>query len=374
MKNRAETSWLVQRRRNVWKVVSYCAVLALVLGACGGEPASTTIGSDGAASTTAGSGDTTSTPTGDSPFDAPVDIEAAKAEGKVFFYSSEREESLRALVSGFKEKYGIEAEYYYAPSTALLERIRAELSAGAVQADVLLTVDTLIPEVEPHLAAYSPAEASALDESFRLPKATTVRVYAGALIWNTDRVSEPPTGWEDLLRPELKGQIGLIDANQTVMGVEQLEVLEGEFGDDFITDLVAQEPLVDKTGIAIAQDVGAGVLAMGVTYDYAVFGLSDAPVAAIIPEPTFLGASQIGIFESSTRPEAAKLFVEFAISAEGQELINGANHSIAVHPDAKVTDAHSLTDLPTIFPSDVAELMARMSDVVARFNQLFGAK
>jgi iron(III) transport system substrate-binding protein len=68
-------------------------------------------------------------------------VEAGKKEGKVTVYGSLETDSAEAVFKVFRQKTGIELEYWRASSTKVMDRALTEYRAGKPGFDVILTND-----------------------------------------------------------------------------------------------------------------------------------------------------------------------------------------------------------------------------------------
>ena len=68
-------------------------------------------------------------------------IEAGKKEGKAVVYGSLESDSAAAIFAEFKKKTGIEAEYWRASATKVMDRALSEYRAGRPLFDIILTND-----------------------------------------------------------------------------------------------------------------------------------------------------------------------------------------------------------------------------------------
>src|SRR5229473_4113389 len=67
----------------------------------------------------------------------PVDVAAAKKEGRVIVYGSVVPQAMEELHKTFEKKYDIKVEYWRGSSTAVAERAQAEWRAGRPAFDVV---------------------------------------------------------------------------------------------------------------------------------------------------------------------------------------------------------------------------------------------
>ena len=152
-----------------------------------------------------------------------------------------------------------------------------------------------------------------------------------ALETNTAAVKNPPKNWEDLLKPEYKGQIALsgppTTSNQAQQSIFAAALANGgslddaQAGLDFfkkLNDAGNFVPVVAKPG-TIAQGATPIVLA----WDYLAFGDRDTfngnpPIEVTYPSPTIASLYVQGISAYAPHPNCAKLWMEILHSDEGQ--------------------------------------------------------
>jgi iron(III) transport system substrate-binding protein len=146
-------------------------------------------------------------------------------------------------------------------------------------------------------------------------------------MWNTTLVSQPITEFEDFLRPELgNGQIGMLEGRVSNAQSAYWEYMREVAGPEFWEELAAQEPVFFPSAVPLAQAVGAGEVAAAGFMFYAPFGeleSSGAPVEFQMAEPTLGTGIYAGALGWSHHPNAARVFLEFVMSAEGQALLHG---------------------------------------------------
>ena len=85
--------------------------------------------------------------------------------------------------------------------------------------------------------------------------------------------------------------------------------------------------------------------------------------------PTITAINAIGIPEKSPHPNAAKLFVDFALSNEGQSLLRGLRR-IPARPEV-LPDPPTLTKGLKLYPARPEGMIESYNDTVARFNEIF---
>lgn len=276
----------------------------------------------------------------------PKIIEAAKKEGSVSLYSSASTGPSNALAEAFRKKYDINVSVYRAGSADVATRVKAEESAGRTQADALIIEEPALSLLAPFLANYDSPERKAIDAAYRLPNSTLIRMYMSQLGWNTNVVKPgaAPGDWKDLLDPKWKGRFGSLDPHVTATTLAWQVMVERLYGPSFLPAFGANKPKLYASTNAMSQAIVSGEIDLGITNSFGVIQMADtgAPIAGVIPKNTVLFGGNIAVFAKAPRPNAARLFCDFACSAEGQTIVNVAGATIPTHPDAKAPKAGSL--------------------------------
>jgi ABC-type Fe3+ transport system substrate-binding protein len=109
--------------------------------------------------------------------------------------------------------------------------------------------------------------------------------------------------------------------------------VEKLYGPSFLPAFGANRPKLYASTNAMSQAIVSGEIDLGITNSFGVIQMADtgAPIAGVIPKNTVLFGGNIADFSKAPRPNGARLFCDFACSAEGQTLINVAGATI---PDA----------------------------------------
>jgi len=279
----------------------------------------------------------------------PKVIEAARKEGSVSLYSSASTGPSNATAEAFRKKYGINVSVYRAGSADVATRVQAEESAGRPQADALIIEEPALSLLVPYLASYDSPERAAIGAVYKTPTATLIRMYMSQLGWNTNVVKggAAPGDWKDLLDPKWKGRFGSLDPHVTATTLAWQVMVEKLYGPSFLQAFGANRPKLYASTNAMSQAIVAGEIDLGITNSFGVIQMADtgAPIAGVVPRNTVLFGGNIAVFAKAPRPNAARLFCDFACSAEGQTIINVAGATIPTHPDARAPKAGSLAEL-----------------------------
>ncbi len=254
-------------------------------------------------------------------------MEGAKKEGKFLFYTTSSLEVGKKMVDQFHAKYPfIHADVYRTGSQGMLTKVIAEAQSKKYFCDVVMTPggEGLTLKRKGLYAKYLSPESKFFTDGFKDPEGYWTDAYTtlNAIVYNTKQVSpqEAPTAWTDLLNPKWKGKIGL-DTKSFEWFAYMLKLMGQKNGLDFMEKLSAQNPKFYSSRTLMTHMVAAGEISMALVYREDVELLKDkgASVEWAGIEPLIPSIHPIGIFAHAPHPNAAKLFIDFALSREGQE-------------------------------------------------------
>jgi iron(III) transport system substrate-binding protein len=278
----------------------------------------------------------------------PTVVEAAKKEGSVSLYSSASTGPSNAIAEAFKKKYGINVSVYRAGSADVATRVQSEESANRQQADALIIEEPALGLIVQYLAAYDSPERARIDVAYKAPQSTLIRMYMAQIGWNSNAVKAgtAPADWKDLLDPKWKGRFGSLDPHVTATTLAWQVLMEKLYGPGFIQQFGANQPKLYASTNAMSQAIVSGEIDLGLTNSFGVIQMAEtgAPMAGVVPKSTVLFGGNVAVFAKAPHPNAGRLFVDFACSAEGQSIINVAGATIPTHPDARAPKAGSLAE------------------------------
>lgn len=273
-------------------------------------------------------------------------IAAAKKEGTVVVAIPPVAELRKQLETAFKEKFGIEIELVPAPGPANANRIASEQKAGVRYFDALV-VGTGTAVTLAHDGMLEPIEPNMI-----LPEVKDPKNWWGGHIWednvSTRRflysfIAEVGTGglwynptlakpeelrsFDDFLNPKWKGKIGLSDPRVPGSGQSLWSFLWGIKGEAYLKKLVQQDLFVSRDLRQVADALAKSKLAISIGAghsQYEPFLKSGLPVKQLPTPAEGLPASNgfgiVGIVKNPPHPNGAKLFINWLLSKEGQDL------------------------------------------------------
>ncbi len=273
------------------------------------------------------------------PFAAPA---PAQAQGNLVLYCTPQEEWCRAMVNAFEKKTGIKVAMTRKSSGELYAQIKAE--SANPKGDIWWggTGDPHLQAAEEGLAEeYTSPMNKDLQpwavKQWEQSKKRTVGVYAGALGfgYNNKQLADKKIAelkcWADLLNPKLKDEVQVADPNSSgtsyTMLATMVQLMGEDKGFDYLKKLHKNVNQYTKSGAAPAKATSMGETAVGITFlhDMVTFIVQKAPITAVAPcEGTGYEIGSMTIIKGAKNPKEAKLWYDWALTPEAQELGAGA--------------------------------------------------
>jgi iron(III) transport system substrate-binding protein len=226
-----------------------------------------------------------------------------------------------------------------------------------------------------HTEPYASPEAKPYPDSFRDPAGHWVAVYLqlNAIAYNTKLVakSEAPKGYEDLTAPRWKGRMGL-DDKQYIWFDGLLKAMGREKGLAYMKRLAGQAIHFRSGNTLLANLLAAGEF--GLLINARPEGIDElkqkgAPVEWVAPQPTTANVLPIAIAKNAQHPNAARLFMDYMLSEEGQKRLSAMGRTPA-RPGVAASNPRLSQGLEiAVNDPGMAE---RFDQVVALYKQVFG--
>ena len=260
-------------------------------------------------------------------------IAAAQEEGELTVYGSCEEEYLTAACQHFEELFGIKVNAQRLSTGEVQAKIEEE--NGNPSADVWFggTTDPYnVCAAEGLLEPYAATNASHLiDDMYKDADGNWYGIYKGILgfMVNTDELTrmglEAPADWTDLLKDEYKGLIWLSNYNTAGTAKLVINTMIQKYGHDegikYLVDLDKNIEVYTKSGSGPSKNVGTGecVIGIGFLHD-GITQIVDngyTNIELIIPSSgTSFEVGATAIFKGAAHSNAAKLWIEYALSPE----------------------------------------------------------
>jgi iron(III) transport system substrate-binding protein len=313
-------------------------------------------------------------------------IAAARKEAAVALATSVSVAEFPRFLQAFMAKYPfIDATsgLYSAPTGRVLARVDAETQARKLSFDVLhvaslaafLTLSRhgrLLEYRSPEIEAYPP-------EAHDRGLWTTARIVGVIMAYNKNILppDRAPKAWVDLLRPEFKGRKLITQDSAAGTSFNQMYMLEKKLGADFMRKWGEQEPVIVATAPQLIDMLVRGEALVGATVDHfrAFEGPAvEAGIVGVYPsEGMPLAVAPIAILKEAPHPNAARLFVDYALSEEGQTLLAVEIFGVYSMRTGVRTPAGQLplTQTRPLLPSDLADYEAAARNFPETFERYF---
>ena len=313
--------------------LTLAGVMTLGLAGCGGSaPAKTEEAAPAAETTAAATEAAASTEEAQSEGGMDALIAAAKEEGALTVYGSCEEAYLSAACQNFEKLYGIKVDYQRLSTGEVYTKIEEE--AGNPSGDVWFggTTDpyneaTAAGLLEPYEAQNA---VNLLSSTYRDADGNWYGIYKGILgfMVNKEELTrlgiEEPKDWDDLLKPEYKGLIGM--SNPSTAGTAKLVIntmvqMKGhDEAMEYFKELDKNIYQYTKSGSGPSKMVGPGecVIGIGFLHDGITQILAGYDnIDLVIPASgTSYEIGATAIFKGAKHPNAAKLWIEYALSPD----------------------------------------------------------
>ena len=261
-------------------------------------------------------------------------IAGAKKEGSLVLYLSTNLTDANGLIQLFKQKYPfINVDFFRADNEKLLNRILTESTTGKFNGDVIMisSFEVRVLLQKKLLQKYVSPHSQFYPEGFTDQNGFWTSVYSipRVIAYNTKMVRPElaPKSFDDLLNPHWKGGFGMSDS-ATLWYTGFLKYAGEEKGREFMRKLAAQKPAFRDSETVIIQLLGAGEFPLGLVYSHQAATMKNrgAPVEWVrTAQPIVTGLKPIALSAKAQHPNAGKLFIDLALSKEGQELIKSFN-------------------------------------------------
>jgi iron(III) transport system substrate-binding protein len=249
-----------------------------------------------------------------------------------------QEQWCQGMKQEFETKYGITVNYVRMSAGEALARLEAEKDNP--QFDIWWggPIDSFVAaKGEGLLEAYdSPNYKNLLDPAKTKDVDNTwVGIYMGTLGFATNKDwlaahpgVEAPTSWDDLLKPEFTGQVMVAHPSSSGTSYTALatvlQIRGEEAGWEYLKKYAGQMAQYTKSGAAPAKFVGQGEAAVAIVFSHDIVNEIEnnkMPLVLTFPkEGTGYEIGGMGLIKGAAHPQAARLWFDWALTAEAQAL------------------------------------------------------
>jgi len=306
---------------------------------------------------------------------------AQAPKGKLVLYTSQPERDATQTASAFKQAYpGVEVEVFRSGTTEVMAKLAAEFSAGQPKADVLLIADAASMESlkkDDRLLAYPEAKVTGFEPGTYDPEKT----YFGSKLITTgiavnSGAKTRPKSWADLAKAENRGQIAMPSPLYSGAAAIMLGTMtaRNDLGWGFFEKLKAADAVAVRGNGAVLTAVASGEKPYGVLVDFMAFNAKakGSPIEFIFPAEGVPAVTEpVAMLKTAQNAAAARAFVDFILSDEGQKLALSMGYIPAKAGVGSPSWLPAGTKI-NLMPTDIAKVVQTNSANLKRFADLFG--
>jgi len=306
---------------------------------------------------------------------------ALAQSGPLVLYTSQPNQDAQETVDAFQAAHpDIEVEWVRDGTTKMMAKLRAEFAAGDPQPDVLLIADTVTMEGlkrEGRLMAHPGAPTEAYEAALFDDEGHyfSTKLITTGIVYN-DAAEMQPTSWRDLTREAAENQVAMpspLTSGAAAIHMETL-VSHPDFGWDYYEALAANGIQPQGGNGGVFRSVASGEKLYGVVVDFLPIREAQAgsPVTFVFPDEGVSAVTEpVAILSTAENPEAAKAFVDFLLSPEGQKLAASQGY-LPAHPEVAPPEGFPPRDQIALMPFDPSEALADDKANKERFVEIFG--
>jgi iron(III) transport system substrate-binding protein len=320
-------------------------------------------------------------------FQTGADVAKAAQEGEVVYYGHDSEPGIATLLDAFKKDFPkIKTSYVRLQTGSLYAKITAERSSGRFGVDVLQLSD-ISPAIDfqkkggweqymsPEYAAYKADYQSTPAGYYGVPG-----VGFSGISYNRTKVKpeQAPKTWKDINNPAFKDGIS---AKLATSGMQHAQwyILRKMYGNDFWQEFAKQRPKGFDARAQLFDRLAKGedrICALAEYAGYTLYQEKGAELEFVAPPEGMPAiAIYIGVVNKAPHPEAAKLFVDWALSKRGQLVYQNQKILLygSLRPDAvPMPTGKRLADFKLLFPTDWNDYVASHPVFVKEWNSIMG--
>lgn len=306
---------------------------------------------------------------------------ALAQSSRLVLYTSQPNEDAQATVDAFEAKHPeVEVQWVRDGTTKIMAKLQAEFAGGNPQPDVLLIADAVSMEglkrdgrLMPYGQADTTGFASTLfdkDKTYFSTKLITTGFMANTA------AEGAPASWKDLASSRFQGQVTMPSPLTSGAALVHVAALaqNPDFGWPYLEALAKNGTTASGGNGAVMKAVAGGEKAYGVIVDYLPIreAAKGSPVRFTFPAEGVSAVTEpVAVLKTAKNVEAAKSFVDFLLSADGQKLAARQGY-LPAREGAEPPAGFPPVSTIKLLPFDPARALADEAENKKRFAELFG--
>lgn len=307
---------------------------------------------------------------------------------KLAMYVSCHENTAKALAQKFEEKTGAEVNFIRLPTGEAIARMIVEVKnpkadvwmGGTSDAHVLLKNKKV-------LESYASVNDKLIPEAYRGKDDVWHGLYLETLAigYNVDRFEKEfkakgvkaPTSLEDLLQPELKGEIIAPDPSKSgtaytfLSSIVQLKGEQDAF--DYLKKFKGQVAQFTSSGFTPAQKCATGEYLVTVNFvaDQMLASRNAQKISSTIYKNAGWSVVPISKVNKKENSAVAEAFIDFCLTKEAGEIITKTTNAIACNPEvAPPAGSKPLKELELFTGYDFVKAGVMKKELTKKFAEL----
>ncbi len=306
---------------------------------------------------------------------------AADVSGTLVLYTSQPNADAQATVDAFEKQYpNVTVDWVRDGTTKVMAKLRAEFEADSPKPDVLLISDMVTMESlkeEGRLMADPDADTSAYDPSLMDKDKTyfSTKLITTGIMYNTAAPMKP-TSYKDLLKPEAKGKLAMPSPLTSGAATIHMDALTAnpELGWDYYQGLADQGANPQGGNGGVYKAIAGGEKLYGFVVDYLPIRekVKGAPVEFVFPKEGVSAVTEpVAILKTAKNVPAAKAFVSFLLSKDGQKLAASQGY-LPADPTVAAPEGFPSRDKIKLMDFDPAAALKNDQANKMKFTEMFG--
>jgi iron(III) transport system substrate-binding protein len=306
---------------------------------------------------------------------------ASAADGKLVLYTSQPSKDAQQTVDAFSKLHpNVTVEWIRDGTTKVMAKLRAEFAAGAPKPDVLLIADVVNMEAlksEGRLMAFSDAPVSDYDPALYDVGKTyfSTKLITTGIVYNTGAPMKP-TEWTDLVKPQAKGLVAMPSPLTSGAATVHMATITGNpaLGWTYYEQLAANGVVPKGGNGGTFKAVASGEKLYGVVVDFVPIRAKakGSPVEFVFPASGVSAVTEpAAILSTAKNVDAAKAFISFLLSKEGQMLAASQGY-LAAHPAVPVPAGFPAREQIKLMPFNASDAFSAAKANRERFTKTFG--
>ncbi len=288
-------------------------------------------------------------------------LPAEAAPDRLVIYSGRKEKAIKPVVDAFAKQTGIQVDLKVGKTAGLANEIRMEKARP--RGDLYISTESGIMEIltkEGLLEPYQSAATKTVADDFKSPAGTWTGISGRArvLLYNRALVSEKdaPRSIFELTDPKWKGKLAIAGTRErtTLAWATALIAAKGEAAArDYLKGLHANGLKILADNTEVWQGVGRGEFAIGLTNspNYHLARQNNLPVGVVYTDQdaggwgTPVNPNAAAVIKGAANPEAARKFIDFLLSPDGQRILVTQDYEIPLVDNADAGEVLSLKSI-----------------------------